>query len=100
MRASRTLLASATTTTNTTSIALDGAVCFVARSYTDTSDEAHFLRVELDGDPRHLTDADLTHPLFVAARSHLIGAGKVHLNWLSGRGNGYEPIPSDPLSGG
>lgn len=78
----------------------DGAVCFVARSYTDTSDEAHFLRVELDGDPRHLTDADLTHPLFVAARSHLIGAGKVHLNWLSGRGNGYEPIPSDPLSGG
>lgn len=78
----------------------DGAVCFVARSYTDTSDEAHFLSVELDGDPRRLTDADLAHPLFDAARSHLLGAGKVHLDWLSGRGNGYEPIPLDPLSKG
>ena len=77
----------------------DGATCFVARSYTHTLDEAHFLRIELDGDPRLLTETDLAHPLFFAARAHLLAAGKMRLNWLSGRGNGYEPIPSVPPQG-
>lgn len=72
--------------------AQDG-VCFVARSYTDTPDEAHFLGVESNGRARRLADADLDHPLFLAAAAHLRGAGKAHLNWLSGRGNGYEPVP-------
>ncbi|RNF86235.1 hypothetical protein [Montanilutibacter psychrotolerans] len=72
----------------------DGAICFVARSYTDEPDEAHFLRIELDGTPRPMTDSDLARPLFLAAQAHLHGAGKVHLRWLSGRGNGYEPVPS------
>jgi hypothetical protein len=77
----------------------DGAVCFVARSYTHEPLEAHFLRIDLVGESRLLTDADLTHPLFLQARAHLLGAGKVHLHWLSGRGNGYESLPLGPPHG-
>lgn len=77
----------------------DGAACVMARSYTYQEDEAHFLRIELDGVPRLLTDADLARPLFLEARDHLIGLGKTRLQWLSGRGNGYEPVPSDQLHG-
>lgn len=77
----------------------EGAVCFVARSYTDEPDEAHFLRVELDGERRVITDTDLARPLFLAARAYLLGAGKVRLRWLSGRGNGYESIPQGPPHG-
>lgn len=68
-------------------------VCFVARSYTDMPDEAHFLGAEWSGRYRRLDEADLRHPLFLAAAAHLRGIGKVQLNWLSGRGNGYEPVP-------
>jgi hypothetical protein len=71
----------------------EDGVCFVARSYTDTPDEAHFLCIECDGRRRLLADADLDHPLFLAAAAHLRGIGKGQLNWLSGRGNGYEPLP-------
>lgn len=69
-------------------------ICFVARSYTDTADEAHFLCLESDGQRRLLVDADLGHRLFLAAAAHLRDVGKAHLNWLSGRGNGYEAVPS------
>lgn len=72
----------------------EDGVCFVARSYADTPEEAHFLCVESNGQRRLLADADLGHPLFLAASVHLRGLGKVRLNWLSGRGNGYEPVPA------
>ena len=72
----------------------DGSNCIVARSYVDEPDEAHFLRVEIDGQRRSMTDADLADPLLLAAQSHLLSIGKVRLNWLSGRGNGYEAVPA------
>lgn len=72
----------------------DDAICFVARSYTDEPGEAHFLRIELDGNPRVMTDSDLARPLFLAAVAHLHLAGKVRLRWLSGRASGYESVPS------
>jgi hypothetical protein len=71
----------------------EDGLCVIARSYTDSSDEAHFLAVERCGRRRLLVDADLVHPLFRAAAVYLHGIGKAHLNWLSGRGNGYEPVP-------
>lgn len=72
---------------------VDEAACFVARSYTDQPTEAHFLGVQVDGRDRLMTDADLAHPLCLAAQDYLRGEGKVELNWLSGRGNGYEAVP-------
>ena len=72
----------------------DGPICLIARSYVDEPDEAHFLRVEANGSQRTLVDVDLTHPLFLLAQSHLSSEGKVHLHWLSGRGDGYEPVPA------
>ena len=72
---------------------VDETACFVARSYTDQPTEAHFLGVQVDGRDRLLTDADLAHPLCLAAQDYLRGEGKIELNWLSGRGNGYEAVP-------
>jgi hypothetical protein len=72
---------------------IDDAICFVARSYTDQPDEAHFIRAELDGKPRPMIDADLAHPVFLAAKAHLQNAGKLHLRWLSGRTRGYASVP-------
>lgn len=72
---------------------IDGAVCLAARSYVDQPEEAHFLGIEVNGRSRILVDSDLTHPLFLAAQAHLHAEGKTHLNWLSGRGNGYEAVP-------
>lgn len=66
--------------------------CLFARSYTDESDEAHFLSMEVGEESRLLTDDDLGHPLFVAAQTYLHNEGKLRLNWLSGRGNGYESL--------
>ncbi len=77
----------------------DGPICFVARSYTDEPDEAHFLRVEIDGRPRSIIDSDLMYPLFLSAQAHLRADGKAHLRWLSGRGDGYEPVLSGPRHG-
>lgn len=73
---------------------IEGNTCFIARSYADTLDEAHFLSIEVNGKRRLLSDADLSHALFLSALAHLGSLGKVHLNWLSGRGNGYEAVPS------
>jgi hypothetical protein len=72
----------------------------VARSYTDEPAEAHFLRIETRGKPRLLRDADLDHPLFIAAQAHLVGLGKSRLRWLSGRGDGYDGVPHAPSAGG
>jgi hypothetical protein len=77
----------------------DGCMCFVARSYTDEPDEAHFLGLEADGQSRPILDEDLMHPLLFAAQAYLRAAGKIRLRWLSGRGDGYEPVPSGPPEG-
>lgn len=70
----------------------EGQICLVARSYVDDHCEAHFLGVEENGVTRRLVDTDLNLPLFQAALVHLHTAGKSNFNWLSGRGNGYEPV--------
>ncbi len=70
----------------------DGAVCFSARSYVEEPENAHFLGVETDGRSRPMVDADLKHPLFLAALTHFRTHGKTSLSWLSGRGNGYELV--------
>lgn len=67
-------------------------VTLIARSYGDTRHEAHFLNVEVRGSARPLRDADLQTPLFVEAVAYLRNAGKHHISWLSGRGNGYELV--------
>ncbi|WP_449465474.1 hypothetical protein [Stenotrophomonas humi] len=77
----------------------EGPISFIARSYTDKPDEAHFLSIETDGSRRLLVDADLKHPLFNVAKSHLRSEGKTDLHWLSGRGDGYEPVPSGQQHG-
>lgn len=69
-----------------------------ARSYTDSAEEAHFLSMEVGEVSRLLTDNDLVHPLFLAACAYLRREGKTQLTWLSGRGNGYEDVPSSALS--
>jgi len=58
----------------------DGPVCFVARSYADEPDKAHFLRAEINGKQRPMKHADLQHPLLLAALSYLRGAGKMHIH--------------------
>ena len=70
----------------------DGRVALVARSYNDEKEEAHFLSIEMDGDSRLIARADLKLPLFASAVEHLRSTGKRRINWLSGRGNGYEPV--------
>ncbi|HWU98229.1 MAG TPA: hypothetical protein VN114_06930 [Oxalicibacterium sp.] len=71
----------------------EGSMCLFARSYIDEPDEAHFLNFSIDGESQLIVDADLTRPLLVSAKEHLLSEGKVRLHWLSGRGNGYEPLP-------
>lgn len=74
----------------------DGPTRLSARSYVDEPGQAHFLGIEHHGRPRQLRDTDLAHPLFVAAAAFLRGQGKTRLQWLSGRGNGYETVPDEP----
>lgn len=46
-----------------------------------------------------MTDANLRHPLLLAAAAYLAEAGKHRLRWLSGRGDGYESLPGQPTIG-
>ena len=68
--------------------AADG-VTFVARSYVDEPEEAHFLRIEVDGSARRMTSDDLSRPLLRQAALHLQSIGKKSLTWLGGGGAGY-----------
>ncbi|MBO9747341.1 hypothetical protein J7431_08680 [Xanthomonas phaseoli pv. dieffenbachiae] len=74
---------------------LDGERCLIARSYIDTPSEAHFLSIDVAGESRLLKDADLLESLWLVAQSQLRREGKLQLRWLSGRDNGYEPVPAD-----
>jgi hypothetical protein len=72
----------------------EDSVSFIARSYTDEPDEAHFLKVETNGVHRLLNHADLKHPLLLSALSHLRNEGKMNVRWLNGKENGYESLPT------
>lgn len=79
---------------------VQGRRCLVARSYVDTPDEAHFLSIEINGRSRLLKKADMLRPLCLFAQAQLRREGKQQLRWLSGRGNGYEPVPDGPAAAG
>ena len=70
------------------------SLSLVARSYTDAPHEAHFLRAETGSGHRQLTEEDMKSSLVVEATAYLRAQGKSEINWLSGRGNGYEKIPA------
>lgn len=70
----------------------DGEIALTVRSYVDSEKEAHFLRLESAGQSRMLSDSDLAHPLFAESVCYLQKIGKEEIKWLSGRGNGYEPV--------
>lgn len=70
----------------------EAGVAVVARSYNDTPKEAHFLRIEIGATSELLKRADFRRPLVIAAVKHLHALRKGELNWLSGRGNGCEPV--------
>lgn len=72
----------------------DCSASLAARSYVDEPHEAHFLSIEEHGHSRTLVDADLKRSLFQTAQLHLRSEGKTDLRWLSGRGDGYEPVPA------
>jgi len=42
---------------------------------------------------RSLTEGDLRSKLLGEVIAYLRHQGKTEFNWLSGRGNGYEPVP-------
>jgi hypothetical protein len=70
----------------------DGADAIVARCDVDEPDEAHFLSKETHGERSMLCDQDIRSAFFAEAVSHLRKLGKSKFRWLSGRGDGYEPL--------
>lgn len=70
----------------------DGVVALVARSYVDEPEEAHFLSMETDGEQRLLSIQDIGSLFLAEAVSYLRKLGKSKFRWLSGRGDGYEPL--------
>ena len=72
----------------------EGERLLVARSYSDHPSEVHFLRVEHGPEARRLIRSDMTGGLATEAIAHLRTLGKTEINWLSGAGNGYEPVPA------
>jgi hypothetical protein len=66
-----------------------------ARAYTKDADEAHFVRIEVDGASRALERDDFERPLLRAAVVYLRSVGKARLEWLdaSNEAEGYSPVP-------
>jgi hypothetical protein len=71
----------------------DAGVTIVARAYSSSPREAHFLRLETATSWAGLTRADLARPLFQEAAAYLRSAGRASLEWLNQEGSGYEPFP-------
>jgi hypothetical protein len=69
----------------------DGNISYIARSYSDTPAEAHFLKRVQGAKESYLHQYDLRDPLFGEAISYLRNAGKSELQWLS-ETSGYIPI--------
>ncbi|MBK6726372.1 MAG: hypothetical protein IPG63_03790 [Xanthomonadales bacterium] len=72
---------------------VEGAECLVARSYTDSPQEAHFLRWELGSQQRSLQRSDFARPVAFAAEAFLRSEGKIELKWLGEQGT-YERLPA------
>ena len=68
----------------------EGTFTLVARSYTDTPEEAHFIRLEKEGQRVSLTETALQTPLAEEATRHLQSLRKAKVNWLSP--TGYFPV--------
>ncbi len=71
---------------------VEGIECLVARSYTDSPQEAHFLAWELGSLRRPLQRSDFAKPVVFAAEAFLRSEGKIELNWLDEQGT-YERLP-------
>jgi len=72
---------------------IQGDLCLVARSYTDTPQEASFLGKEHLSQPSSkLTVEDFIHPLMLLALEYLKADGKSEIQYLS-EAVGYLPIP-------
>lgn len=72
----------------------DTRLCYVVRSYTDTPQEAHFLRKEIEGRKTTVTEEDLKNPLFLRAVQELKKEGKKEIRYLSSKSGGYANIES------
>ena len=70
----------------------EGGKSLVARSYVDTPTEVHFLRLESGSARRALTAIDMSSTFCAKAVAYLRAIGKTEITWLSGRGEGYEPV--------
>jgi hypothetical protein len=69
----------------------DGGVTFVARSYVEEPEQAHFINADVDGKARLITEHELAQPLFVAALAYLREIGKTRIELLGAKG--YAPLP-------
>ena len=70
----------------------DGEQTLVARSYSDTPSEVHFLRIEVRSRARALRQSDFRDALTAEAIRHLRTLGKTEINWLGG--GRYVPVPN------
>ena len=70
----------------------EGSLTLVARGYTDSPEEAHFLRFEKDGAILKISEADLRTPLAISATDYLRSKGRKKIDWLGPVG--YETIPA------
>ena len=71
---------------------VEGAECLVARSYTDSPQEAHFLTWELGSQRRPFQRSDFARAVVIAAEAFLRTEGKIELKWLGEQGT-YERLP-------
>jgi hypothetical protein len=71
----------------------EGDRTLIARSYTDTSSEAHFLHFEVQSRPVRLTTQDTKDPLLLEAATFLKSLGKKRLEFLGPEG--YAPLPTE-----
>ena len=71
----------------------EGERTLIARSYTDTSTEAHFLRFEVQTEPAFILTEDITNPLLRQAAEYLRSIGKVGIEYLGPEG--YAPLPTE-----
>jgi hypothetical protein len=65
----------------------------VARSYKDTIEEAHFLRLEVQAKSVEITAKNMSEPLFKQALLHLRSIGKMKVEYLGPEG--YAPIATE-----
>jgi hypothetical protein len=65
---------------------IEAELVLVARSYADSPEEAHLLRIEERNAVRGVTTADLSGPLAVQAIAYLRNIGKKSVNWLGSKG--------------